>query len=533
MQLLSERSQNILNTLKQFREHDAPTHGGRVFSYVYDPDDAELERLMAEAIALMQPVNGLDPTVFTSVSHLEQSVLSFMKNITHAPQRPENRAERVWGTVTAGGTESCMIAVKAARELWKSKHPNRAKQCIKPNIVAPTTVHAAFHKAASYFDLELRLIPIDPLTKHVDADTMIAAFDEDTALAVVSAPSYPHGVIDPIAEVAAAAHHQNISCHVDACFGGLVLPWWPDHNMVWDFRIPGVTSISADLHKYGYAPKGVSVLLQRGDSRHRAGYFAVKSWPGYPVANPTLLGSKSAGPLAAAWAIIEYLGEEGFRSQTEKIADAQQHIANVIDKEIIGLALSAESTGPVITVQTDESVPAEERIDPHHLSDRLSVQYGWETQQQPGMLQSDGSRLPGTTHLTITPVTQRVLPEFLRDLKLAAEEVRGIPRVNGEEIVKTLPEPVQDLLAQLTDVKTYTDPIFESIDLTGFLTLLFQNQSERPERPDSSPKQRDQHQSVLPPERALLTALIEVLPAALVERLLIEVLALQSAGELG
>ncbi len=256
-----------------------------MLSYVYDSGLAELDELAAAAIRAVQPVNGLDPTTFTSVAVMEGEVVAFARELLGG-------SADVVGSVTTGGTESCLLAVKTARDLWTGSGT--------PRLLAPVTVHAAFQKAAHYFGLDLDLVPVEQ-DGRVSAEAMAARLGPDVALVVVSAPSYPHAALDPIAEVAAAAAELGIPCHVDACIGGWVLPFWSDLPP-WDFRVPGVTSVSADLHKFGYAPKGVSVLLQRGRDRQRAQFFTTTRWPGYPVVNPTMLGSKSAGALAAGWA---------------------------------------------------------------------------------------------------------------------------------------------------------------------------------------------------------------------------------------
>jgi glutamate/tyrosine decarboxylase-like PLP-dependent enzyme len=329
--------------------------------------------------------------------------------------------------VTTGGTESCLLAVKTARDLWAGSGA--------PRLLAPVTVHAAFHKAAHYFGLELDLVPVGP-DGRVDADTIVARMGPDVALVVVSAPSYPHAALDPIAEVAAAAAERGISCHVDACIGGWVLPFWSELQP-WDFRVPGVTSMSADLHKFGYAPKGVSVLLQRGRDRQRAQFFTTTRWPGYPVVNPTMLGSKSAGALAAGWAITHALGREGLAALAES---CERSTAALIDHigTIEGLRVVGEPVGPLIAVATDAAAPAHRQVDPHHWADQVRA-HGWLLQLQPGLTQSDGSVLPHTTHLTITPVTEAVLAELSAALVTAADEVRGIPAVSPGDVLAALP----------------------------------------------------------------------------------------------
>lgn len=407
-------AEQILARLERMRAADAPTHGGRVLSYVYDSGRPELDDLADRAAALARPLNGLDPTVFPSIAAMERDLIGFARRILHG-------GRAVVGSVTSGGTESCLLAVKTARDLWRQAHPDSAGS--RPRLVAPSTAHAAFQKAARLFDLEWDPVPCGD-DGRADAAALIARLGDDVALVVVSAPAYPTGEIDPIAPVAAAAADCGIACHVDACFGGFVLPWWPDLPE-WDFRVRGVTSISADLHKFGYAPKGVSVLLHSGRRRHRAQFFATTRWPGYPVVNPTLLGSRSASPTAAAWAIVQHLGTEGYAELTGAIVRTASGIRSAV-VAIDGLAVLGDPVGPAIALVSDTAVPARERVDPHHLADALTRR-GWKIQHQPGFRQTDGSRLPRSAHLTLTPVLEAGLDDFTRAMTAAADEVRGRP----------------------------------------------------------------------------------------------------------
>ena len=478
---LSEAATRVLDALSRYREADAPTHGGRVLSYVYDSGISELDELAAQAARLVQSVNGLDPTAFPSVALLERELVGFSRALF-------NGDDEVVGTVTSGGTESCLLAVKTARDLWRN-----AGNTGRARIVGPITIHAAFRKAAHYFDLDLDLVDVDPETGTVDAADVIARLAADVALVVVSAPNYPYGQLDPIGEVAAAAAERGISCHVDACIGGWALPWWEDRDAgggelpEWDFRVPGVTSLSADLHKYGFAPKGASILLHRGRARLRAQYFALSGWSGYPVVNATMLGSKSAGALAAAWAIVQRLGSDGFSSLVARTHRATSELRAAIDG-IPGLRIVGDPAGPLFAVARDTLVAQEIQVDPHHWADAVNAR-GWLVQQQPGLVQPDGASLPRTSHFTITPVTLDRLPELIPDLISAADSVRGIPPVDGPALLASLPP---DALASL-----------ESGDLSG---LGFANGAP-------------------PAEMAPLMALIETLPSHLVEQLLIEVLA--------
>ncbi|GAA1227806.1 pyridoxal phosphate-dependent decarboxylase family protein [Rhodoglobus aureus] len=481
---------DILKRLGELRRADAPTHGGRVLSYVYDSGLAELDELAASAIRAVQPVNGLDPTTFTSVAVMEREVIEFARNLLGGDAD-------VVGTVTTGGTESCLLAVKTARDVWRGT--GSSARAGTPRLLAPVTVHAAFQKAAHYFGLELDLVPVG-LDGVVAAKDVIARFGDDVAIVVVSAPSYAHAAMDPVVEVAAAAAEHGIACHVDACIGGWVLPFWEGVEP-WNFTVPGVTSISADLHKFGYAPKGASVLLQRDRDRQRAQYFATTRWPGYPIVNPTILGSKSAGPLAAAWAIIQALGTSGLAELSESCARSTRALRDVIDG-IEGLRVVGDPVGPLLAVASDEVVAADRRVDAHHWADQTR-EHGFLLQLQPSLVQSDGTILPATTHLTITPVTESVLDELSTALRSAADEVRGIPAVSAEVALAALPAEVGAALSA-PDARPLSSEqaaqVLAAIGLAGA-------------------------SDGLPERMAPLLALIGALPAPLTERLLTELLA--------
>ena len=420
----SQTSAQILERLTVLRADDAPTHGGRVLSYVYDSGLAELDELAAAAMRQVQSINGLDPTAFPSVARLEADVVGFTRDMLQGDGD-------VVGTVTTGGTESCLLAVKTARDLWRA-----AGGVGRARLVVPLTAHAAFRKAAHYFDLDLDVVPVQPDTGSADAASMIERLGPDVALVVVSAPSYPHAALDPIAEIAEAAAAQGVSCHVDAFIGGFALPWWPD-VAPWDFRVAGVTSMSADLHKYGYAPKGASVLLHRGRERRAAQYFATTRWPGYDIVNPTMLGSRSASSLAAAWAIIQRLGDEGYARLVNRTLESTTALRAVVD-EIEGLRVFGDPVGPLFAVVADAQSDASHRVDPHRWADAVRRR-GWVLQQQPGIVQADGSVLPRSTHLTVTPVTADALDDLGAALRGAADEVRGVPGADVSALTSALP----------------------------------------------------------------------------------------------
>lgn len=458
----------VLARLRSLRaQRDAPTKGGRVLSYVYDPGVPELHRLVEESALEVLHLNGLDPFVFGSLAVVEREIGATMKELLHG-------GDDVVATCTSGGTESVILAVLAAREA----NPGRRR------IVAPSTRHPAFAKAAHLLGLDLEVVPVAP-DGRADVDAFIGALGDDVALAVVSAPSYPHGVVDPIAEIAAACADRSIDVHVDACFGGMVLPFLSDVP-AWDLAVPGVTSISADLHKYGYGPKGASVLLQRGADRQRGMMFADADWPGYPVATSTLLGSRQAAGLVAAWAVLQSLGTVGFgdlQGRCKRICDAVRATVEGIE----GLRVVGEPVGVALAIATDEASASP--VDPLRLGDAL-VARGFLAQAQPGLRQQGQPDLPSTLHLTVTPSLGEHLAALLEALVEASDEVRGVPRASAEAAA-----PLQALDGVPLDSAT-----------AG--AILAQVGAED-----------------LGAERAELIAVIEATPRSVVHRLLVELLA--------
>ena len=282
---------SVFDELSALRGLDLPVRGGTTWAYVYDSGSSSLSDVAARAYAEMLDVNGLDPTAFPSVVALENEVVGTAAALLGGGA----------GIFTSGGTESCLLAVKAARDASG-----------RSEIVLPATAHPAFHKAAAYLGMTTVTTPVDASFR-ADAAAVADAITERTALVVASAPSYPTGTVDPVPAIAAAAASRGVRCHVDACIGGWVLPHLPDAPP-FDLSVPGVTSLSVDLHKYAYAPKGASVVLFADRALRRHAYFAVAGWPGYPVINPTVQSAKSAGPVAAAWAVLRHVGPDGYRS---------------------------------------------------------------------------------------------------------------------------------------------------------------------------------------------------------------------------
>ncbi|MBO3752484.1 aspartate aminotransferase family protein [Streptosporangiaceae bacterium NEAU-GS5] len=385
----------LLTELAALKSDDLPVRGGKVTAYVYDTGRPEIHDAAHRAYAEMLEVNMLDPTAFPSMVALEKQVVGAVADLLGAPGAP--------GIFTSGGTESIMLAVKAARDLTGRRE-----------IVAPVTAHPAFHKAAHYLGLEVVPVPVDLETYKVDPGAVEAALTDRTALVVVSAPAYPQGVIDPVAEVAALAAGRGVPCHVDACVGGWLLPWLRDAGAEvppFDLSVPGVTSISCDLHKYGYAPKGASVVLFRDAQMRRAAYFASAAWPGYTVINATAQSSRSAGPLGGAWATLLSLGANGYRELGRAALEATRKLVAGI-AEIPGLRVLGEPESSIV------SFAGSAEVDVFVLADEARRR-GWFLQPQ---LSYAG--IPANIHITVTGVTLDGVAAMLAVIKESADAAR-------------------------------------------------------------------------------------------------------------
>ncbi|WP_328539844.1 pyridoxal phosphate-dependent decarboxylase family protein [Streptomyces sp. NBC_00344] len=469
------RDRQILDRLGSLRARDLPVRGGRTMAYVYDSGLAGVEELAAAAAERFAGVNGLDMTVFPSVVALEN-------DITARAARLLGGDEHTAATFTSGGTESCLLAVLTARE-----HARRTRGVTRPELVVADTAHAAFHKAAALFGLSVVVVPVDPLTYRARAEDMAAAISDRTALVVASAPSYAHGVIDPVEEIAAAAARRGVLCHVDACIGG----WYLGHLRLgpdaprlpaFDLSTPGVTSLSVDLHKYAYTPKGASVLLFSDAELRRHGWFAHASWPGYPVVNATLQGSKPAGPLAAAWAVVERIGTDGYTRLSSRVHHAATALAQGIES-IKGLRVLGRPDASLIAVAADGP-----GIDPFVVADEMR-DAGWYLQPQPAF---GGS--PANLHLTVTAAVadERTVRQLLDALAVAV----GAARERGPAEV----DPALAAAARMLDPDALTPgEVSAALALAGV-----------------------GDDGELPPRMAPVLAVLQVLPPELTKRLLPE-----------
>jgi glutamate/tyrosine decarboxylase-like PLP-dependent enzyme len=385
---MDRSADGVLARLQELQAGDLPVHGGRTLAYVYDSGLPEVDRIGREAVAAYAGSNGLDPTSFPSLLAMENDLVGFTCDLLDAPSTAV-------GTVTSGGTESVLLAVQAARD--------GAPGVSVPTMVVPSTVHAAFHKAAHYFGVAVRSVPVDASFR-ADVAAMTAAVDSSTVLVVGSAPSYAHGVIDDIPSLAALAESRGIRCHVDACIGGWVLPYAARLGRPvppWSFAVSGVTSVSVDTHKYGYAPKGTSVLVHRTSELRRPQFFASAQWPGYTMLNSTMQSTKSGGPLAGAWAVVRHLGSAGYLSLAADVFAAVDRIVAGVPS---GLSVVAPPDSTLVALACDSS------CDAFTVCDEMKER-GWYVQPQMSY-----AGAPPTIHLSVSAATLASVDDLLADL---------------------------------------------------------------------------------------------------------------------
>ncbi|MDP3274705.1 MAG: aminotransferase class V-fold PLP-dependent enzyme [Deltaproteobacteria bacterium] len=395
----------ILASMKSMRGQDADWKHGRTWSLVYFAGDAH-HQLLQDSHNMFFAENALNPMAFKSIKRMEAEVIAMSASMLHGP-------DDACGTMTTGGTESILMAVKAARNRARARGPKTQR----PEIVAPSTAHPALIKAAHYFGLHVRKIPVGP-DYRADVRAMRKAMNKNTVLLFASAPQYPHGVIDPIDELGRLALEWGVPFHVDACIGGFVLPWIEKlgHALpTFDFRVPGVTSMSADLHKYGFAVKGASVVIYRDMSYLEHQFFVETDFPGGVYASPTMTGTRGGGPIAAAWAALHAVGEDGFMEHTRIAMDAaqrlQQGIVAIPELQLVG--------------KPDATLVAwcarDRAVDIYAVADRLE-DAGWSVDRQ---------HRPACIHHTVTSNHATVVDEYLADLRDAVAFVKSHPEVSA------------------------------------------------------------------------------------------------------
>lgn len=425
---------DVLKKMKASRDEDAKWREGKTFSLVFFAGDEVLE-LLKEAYNMFLSENGLNPSAFPSLKQFEAEVVSMTTDMLGGDAN-------TCGNMTSGGTESILMAVKTARE-WAKKNMPGVKN---PEIVLPITAHPAFDKAAHYFQVKAVHTPVGK-DYRADVDAMKKAINKNTILLVGSAAQYAHGVVDPIRDIAAVAKSNGLLCHVDACIGGFVLPFAkklgydiPD----FDFRVPGVTSISVDLHKYAYSAKGASVILYRNKEIRRHQFFVYTDWPGGIYGSPTMTGTRPGGAIAAAWAMLNYLGEEGYLRIVDRVMKTTKKLIEGINA-IDGIHVVGEPHMSIIAIGSD-------KLDVYEVGDELMVR-GWHVDKQ---------QFPPTLHLTVTYAHADVADKFLSDLSECAGIVKKfswrkvssyVQNAVAKNLLKILPEKWVSALTKMVGAK--------------------------------------------------------------------------------
>jgi len=310
--------EEVLARMREYREADIDWRSAKAWSLVYHLGDEHSE-FLKKAHNLFFSENALNPVAFRSLKRFEAEVIRMTANLFHGDAE-------VVGTMTSGGTESLLLTVQTYRDKARAD-----RGVFQPEIVIPTSGHAAFDKAGHYFGVKVVHTPVgDDFRANVKA--MEKRINANTILLVGSAPSYPHGVIDPIEDLAALARKHKIGLHVDACLGGFLVPFVEKLGYPippFDFRVPGVTSMSADVHKYGYGAKGASTVMYRGMDILKHQFFICGDWPGGVYVSATMPGTRPGGPIAAAWAAMRSIGMTGYLENAKLLMDTTRRLIDV------------------------------------------------------------------------------------------------------------------------------------------------------------------------------------------------------------
>ncbi len=435
--------QTILSEMEILRSEEEPRwKDGFASGAVYHGDEEHIA-FLSKVYSMFSQANPLHSDLWPSIVKFEAEIVSMTAAMLHGDAIPTggDESKEVCGTVTSGGTESILLAMKAYRD-----HARATRGIRRAEMIVPVTAHAAFEKAAEYFGMRLVKVPVDQGFR-AEPEAVKRAITRNTAVIVGSAPSFPHGMVDPIEELSTIARTREVGCHVDACLGGFVLPWAEKLGYrvpPFDFRLPGVTSMSADTHKYGYAAKGTSVVLYRGhDLRHRQ-YFRTTEWPGGLYFSPTFAGSRPGALSAACWASMISIGEKGYMDAARRIletaASIKHGIRRIPDLRVLGDPLW------VISFASDT-------LDIYRVMDRMTSR-GWSL---------NGLHRPACVHICVTlrHAQAKVAERFLLDLAKSVEDVRSSPEEKGGMapvygMAATM--PVRGLVADMLDA--YMDLLF-------------------------------------------------------------------------
>ncbi|XP_039611043.1 sphingosine-1-phosphate lyase 1 isoform X1 [Polypterus senegalus] len=393
--------QEVLQKLNEYTSlAEVQWQSGKVSGTVYSGDE-KLTNLLVKVYGDFAWSNPLHPDIFPGVRKMEAEIVRMACTLFHGS--PDS-----CGSVTSGGTESILMACKAYRDIAVERGVRF------PEIVAPVSAHAAFNKAAHYFGMKMVHVPLDKNTMQVDVKMMKRAISKNTAMLVCSVPQFPHGAIDPVQDIAKLAVKYKIPLHVDACLGGFLIVFMEKANYPlppFDFRVKGVTSISADTHKYGYAPKGSSVILYSDKKIRHYQFFVAADWQGGIYASPTIAGSRPGGIIAACWATMMHMGENGYIEATKKIIKTARYIDTELRK-INGIFVFGKPEVSVVAVGSNV-------FDIFRLSNLLTSK-GWNL---------NTLQFPSSIHICVTLLHTHagVAQQFIEDVKNSVSEIMKNP----------------------------------------------------------------------------------------------------------
>ena len=434
-------AEQVLAELDELARDDVDWRSGRILTGLYDPGHDAYD-LSTRAYTKFLTQNALYMNMYPSAGRMEQDVVRSVADLTRGD-------DQVVGNMTSGGTESILLSVKTARDHARVNRPGARD----PEIVLPISAHPAFHKAAHYLGLRPVVTPLDPADGfRADVAAFKKALSPNTILAVGSAPNFSHGTIDRIADMSAAAAERGILFHVDGCVGGLylsVLRRLGEPVRDFDFSLPGVTSMSVDMHKYGYAPKNASVLLYRNRDLRQHAIFTCSATTEYAVINPTVLSSKSAGPIAASWAVMRFLGEDGYQRIVRETWDATQTLLRGI-KGIDGVEVLAEPELCMFTLGSTQ-------INVFDLDDEMRER-GWLLLPQ---FACGGG--PANLHVSISSSNVPLIGQLQSDLAASVAKLRQHgPSVDRDHIAREVAKleglPFEELFPQVAALANLTGP---------------------------------------------------------------------------
>jgi len=434
---------DVLATMESLRaQEEARWKNGFASGAVYNGDQEHVD-FVTRAYGMHSQANPLHPDIWPSAAKFEAEIVSMTAHMLNGDQAgaPVGSEDGVCGSVTSGGSESILLAMKTYRDWARA-----TKDITEPEIVVPVSAHAAFHKAAQYFNLKLQLVPVDDQFC-VEIPAVEEAVNENTIAIVGSACNFPYGTIDAIDQLSEIAKRRNVGLHVDSCLGGYFLPWAERLGAPvppFDFRLAGVTSMSCDTHKYGYAPKGTSVVLYRGAVLRRFQYFTTSDWPGGLYYSPTFSGSRPGGLSAACWAALVSFGESGYLDAAKRILEAVDVMKRGV-LEIPEFRLMGRPIGVFAFTSVSDS------LNMYQVLDQMSAR-GWSL---------TGLQRPAGIHVspTLRHTQPGVADRFAADLKDAVAFVRANPDFMGGMapiygLAATVPDRslVHGMLQQVMDV---------------------------------------------------------------------------------